>query len=266
MIINLLPKAANLKPILMVLATMFLTMALPQSANAERTKLAAALIDEQVLLTSSFSGTKVTIFGAVEGDTNDKPEIVILVRGPDRPAWISKKSKVLGLWLGHSRVFFDAAPTFFGTASTDRIEKIAPMDTLNLYGLTAQSQISIDKKHESSPNAADLEKSFIDKRTRQGLYVSSPHGVSFEGGGLFRADVKMPDLTPPGLYTVKVMLFRNGRPVDSTLQTFVVTKVGMERTIFTFATKHKVIYAFFGVILALGAGFISSRVFRMMQH
>ena len=237
----------------------------PQAGFAQRTKLAAALFDEQVLLTSSFSGTKVTIFGAVEAAGESNPDVVVLVRGPDRPAWISKKIKVLNLWVGQKRVFFDAAPTFFGVISSKNIDEITAKDTQKLYGLTADSQVNIQPNYAKLDFAQDYKKSFISEREKQKLYLNDPKGVKIEASGLFRADVKMPDLTPPGLYTVKVLVFKNGRPVDTNLQSFVVTKVGMERTIFEFAKKHTLTYGIFGVILALGAGFISARVFRRFQ-
>ncbi|NJR20202.1 MAG: hypothetical protein HC777_01025, partial [Hyphomonadaceae bacterium] len=81
-------------------------------------------------------------------------------------------------------------------------------------------------------------------------------------GGLFRAVVKMPDRTPPGLYTAKVMVFRNGRPFQSTLSTLVVSKVGAERAIFEFARDHAALHGLLGVAMALVAGFVASSVFR----
>jgi uncharacterized protein (TIGR02186 family) len=253
-----------MKQIAALVLGLFIILA-PQSSMAQRTKLAAALFDEQVLLTSNFSGTKVTIFGAVEAAGDTSPDIVVLVRGPDRPAWISRKTKVLNLWVGQRRVFFDAAPTFFGAVSTRNIDDITAKDTQKLYGMTADSQVNLEPRYSKLAYAEDLKTSFIAERERQKLYLTNPKGVKIEPSGLFRADVKMPDLTPPGLYTVKVLVFKNGRPVDTNLQTFVVTKVGIERTIFEFAKKHTITYGLFGVLLALGAGFTSARVFRRFQ-
>ena len=45
----------------------------------------------------------------------------------------------MGLWIGQQRVYFDAAPTFFGVASTRPIDEIAPKDTQSLYGIDALS-------------------------------------------------------------------------------------------------------------------------------
>lgn len=82
-----------------ILFLSFLFGLFPQIAMAQRTRLAAALMDDSVLLTSNFNGAKLTMFGAVQlaGDTNT--DIVIIIRGPNRQAWITKKSKIMGLWI-----------------------------------------------------------------------------------------------------------------------------------------------------------------------
>lgn len=239
---------------------------IPTPSLAQRTRLAAALIDEQVLVTSSFNGAKVTMFGAYQSPIEKKPDVVVIVRGPDRPAWVSEKMEIAGLWVGQTRIKFEAAPTFFGIASTRPLTEIAPNDTLNLYGLTAQSQLAVESGYQNSPILMKLKNAYVAEREKQLLYLHSPNGVRLQEGGLFRADLRMPDLTPPGLYTVKVMVFRNGRPVDSSLSTLVVSKVGIERTIYEFAQRHRLFYALLGVLVALFAGFISGRVFNRFTN
>jgi uncharacterized protein (TIGR02186 family) len=247
------------------IAFLFLLLGfLPNSAMAQRTRLAAALIDDAVLLTSSFNGTKLTMFGAVELAGEKSADIVIVVRGPNRPAWISRKKRVAGLWIGQNRLYFDAAPTYFGLASTRPIDEIAPRDTQRLYGLNAISQLNPKASNYSKSAIENFKTAFVNQRTKQKLYLSSPNGVRMVGNGLFRADINLPDLTPPGLYTVKVIVMKNNRPVDTTLQTFEVKKVGAERWIYKFAIDHAVLHGLLGLALALGAGFTSARIFRRM--
>jgi uncharacterized protein (TIGR02186 family) len=233
-------------------------------AQAQRTQVAAALVDNAVLVTSSFTGAKVTIFGSVRAGGVGQTDIVVAVRGPDRPAWIGKRKRSAGLWIGEDRIYFAAAPTFFGVASARPLDEIAPSDTLSLYGLRPNGQLDIAKTSANSPLRETLVNAFIAQRQREKLYVDDANGVKLLKGGLFRADVIMPDRTPPGLYTAKVMVFRNGRPAQSTLTTLVVTKVGTERAIFEFARDHAVMHGLLGVCLALIAGLIAANVFRRL--
>lgn len=234
----------------------------PTVLGAQSAQVSAALIDDAVLVTSSFTGAKVTIFGSVREGGIGTTDIVVTVRGPDRPAWIGKRKRTAGLWIGEDRIYFAAAPTFFGVASARPLEQIAPKDTLSLYGLVAQGQLDIARKSVDAPNRRELEAAFVAERQREKLYVQDASAVRLLKGGLFRADVHMPDRTPPGLYTAKVMVFRNGRPFQSTLSTLVVSKVGAERAIFEFARDHAALHGLLGVAMALFAGFTASSLFR----
>jgi uncharacterized protein (TIGR02186 family) len=239
---------------------------LTNSAMAQNRSLSAAVIDEAVLVTSSFNGARVTIFGSSPRDPSEH-DVVVLVRGPDRPAWIGERQRVLGLWLGQKRLQFDAAPTYFGVASSKPLGQVAPADTLALYGLTPESQLaaSVADTSLSAQERFRLAEEYARLRAREGLYVADAAGVQRLPGGLFRADLQMPDTTAPGLYTAKVMVFRNGRQIDSTLMTLVVSKIGLERVLYRFARNSPALHALLGVALALGAGFVASRVLRRVS-
>jgi uncharacterized protein (TIGR02186 family) len=112
------------------------------------------------------------------------------------------------------------------------------------------------------PLRDELKTAYVTQRQREKLYVEDASGVRLLKGDLFRADIQMPDRTPPGLYTAKVMVFRNGRPFQSTLTTLVVSKVGAERYIFEFARDHAALHGLLGVAMALLAGFTAASLFR----
>ena len=121
---------------------------------------------------------------------------------------------------------------------------------------------STARRSADAPQRKELEAAFVAQRQRDRLYVEDAGGVRLLKGDLFRADITMPDRTPPGLYTAKVMVFRNGRPFQSTLSTLVVSKVGAERLIFEFARDHAALHGLIGVAMALLAGLTASSLFR----
>lgn len=246
----------------LLLPLVFFLLFMPQAAFAQKTRLAAALTDEQVLVSSSFNGAKITVFGAVQLANSTPTDVIVLVRGPDRPAWISQKTRFLGLWIGQKRVHFDASPTFFGIASTKPLDKIAKPDTLRLYEISAFSQQIPHAGNLPAKDIAHLKEEYVKHRHKQKLYIEEPNSVKWFDNGLFLANIQMPDLTPPGLYTVKTMVFRNGRPVDSTLSTLVVSKIGLGRAIFEFARDHRILHGILGVLLAIVAGYVSARTFK----
>jgi uncharacterized protein (TIGR02186 family) len=228
-------------------------------------RLAAALIDEAVLVTSSFTGATLTVFGALRGSDNARTDLVVVVRGPDRPAWIGQRIRTLGLWLGQDRVRFEAAPVYFGVGTARPLGQIAPADTLSLYGLTPLSQLAPVADDRSRPDLQRFREAYVAEREKEGLYLASSSAVRLLPGGLFRADIPMPDTSPPGLYTVKVAVFRNGRQLESTLSTMVVRKVGAERALFEFARDRPLMHALAGLGLALGGGYLAAALFRRIS-
>jgi uncharacterized protein (TIGR02186 family) len=254
------------RAVLTLLALLLWPPLFPGLALGQDRGLSAAVIDEAVLVTSSFNGARVTIFGSAPEGRGDT-DVVVLVRGPDRPAWIGERQRVLGLWLGQRRLRFDAAPTYFGVASSKPLGQVAAADTLALYGLTPESQLAFSTKAStlSDQERNRMAREYANLRTREGLYVANAAGVQRLPGGLFRADLQMPDTTAPGLYTAKVMVFRTGRQLDSTLMTLVVSKIGFERLLYRFARASPALHALLGVILALGAGFVAARVLRRVS-
>lgn len=236
-----------------------------QAAAQTGSRISAALIDEAVLVSSSFAGTTTTVFGALRGPDPARTDVVVVVRGPDRPAWIGRKQQMAGLWLGHDRVRFEAAPVYFGVGTSKPLGQVAAADTLALYGLTAASQLEPVDGDRQRADIDAFRDAYVEARGREGLYLESATAVQMLPGGLFRADIPMPDTTPPGLYTVKVLLFRNGRQLESTLSTMVVRKVGAERALFEFARDRPILHGLAGLVLALGAGYLAAALFRRVS-
>lgn len=228
-------------------------------------RLSAALIDEAVLVSSSFAGATTTVFGALRGTDPARTDVVVVVRGPDRPAWIGRKRQLLGLWLGQDRVRFEASPVYFGVATARPLGQVAAADTLALYGLTPRSQLAVDPADRDRPDLEMFKQAYVAEREREGLYVQSASALRMLPGGLFRADVPMPDTVPPGLYTVKVLVFRNGRQLESTLSTMEVRKIGAERALFEFARDRPILHGLAGLLMALGAGYLAASLFRRVS-
>jgi uncharacterized protein (TIGR02186 family) len=236
----------------------------PAGAQASG-RLSAALIDEAVLVSSSFAGATTTVFGALRGSDPARNDVVVVVRGPDRPSWIGQRVRTMGLWLGQDRVRFEASPVYFGVGTARPLGQIAAADTLDLYGMTAISQLAPVAGDRSRPDIEDFKRAYVAGREREGLYLQSATAVRMLPGGLFRADIPMPDTVPPGLYTVKVMVFRNGRQLESSLSTMEVRKVGAERALFEFARDRPVLHGMAGLMLALLAGYSAAALFRRVS-
>jgi uncharacterized protein (TIGR02186 family) len=216
--------------------------------------LSAALIQDFVGVTSGFSGASITLFGATRTNAADRGDIVVVVRGPNRAASVARRFRILGLWLGRESLRFDTAPGYFAVASARPLSEIASDRTLTAAGILPDPLVRAAAAEPDHPELDAFVAAFVRLKQRERLYLADPGAVRRLQGGLFRIDLSLPDRTPPGLYTVRVVLFRDGRPTATVTNTLLISRQGLEREIDRFADQLPWLYGLAAVFLALFAG------------
>src|SRR5215470_9573994 len=100
--------------------------------------LVVALSTHQVQINSSFVGTDLVLFGAIERDEKTVPrsggyDMVVRVIGPPQTEVTRRKSRVLGIWVNaESRVFLDV-PGYLAMLSNRPLNEIAGPEVLRRY-------------------------------------------------------------------------------------------------------------------------------------
>jgi uncharacterized protein (TIGR02186 family) len=238
------------------------------AAHAER--LVVDLSAHQVQINSSFVGTDLVLFGAIERDDktvarSGNYDIVVRVTGPPQKEVTFRKSRVLGIWVNaQSRVFLDA-PGYLAMLSNRALTDIAGPETLRRYhigleNVTLPQQIAGDVG--DVPLNDPFRMAFLRLNREQRLYREVPNAVTFRTANLFRAAIRIPANVPVGAYKVDVFLFAEGvmlAPSDSAID---IQKVGFEQFVANSAREHGVLYGFATAALALLTGWIASVVFR----
>lgn len=236
----------------------------------------AALTETQVEVASDFAGASIVLYGAVF-HTGERPDVVVVVRGPQEPVRLVRKTRVAGLWLNSRPVVFVGAPGFYQAASTRPLEDIANFGTRRRLGL-GLDHLRIDAPEEESVETRygvrdvvvsrlgadylDWRRAVVRLQEDAGLYEADPQGVAFVDRGLFRAEVKLPASAPVGTYDAEVWLFQDGAPVSVRTRRLTVEKVGLERAVYAFAHERPWLYGLLSVCLALAAGWAASILFR----
>lgn len=240
-------------------------------------RVAAALTETRVRVDSGFSGASIVLYGAVFDPGASPTDVVVVVRGPDAPVRLVRKSRHMGVWLNSRPVLFEGAPGFYMAASTRPLGDIANFGELRRLGV-GTDHLRINAPEEATTvtrygvrdvvvsslgeDYLDWRRAVIRLKEDQGLYASDPRGVRFVQSGLFRAEVELPAVAPTGEYHAQVWLFQDGRPVSVSEQTLTVEKVGLERDIYAFAHDRPWSYGLLTVLLAALTGWGASRVFR----
>jgi uncharacterized protein (TIGR02186 family) len=245
--------------------------------TTQQVRVAAAMTDARVMVDSSFRGASIVLYGAVFNPTDIPADVVVVVRGPDGPVRLVKKTRNSGVWLNSRPVLFEGAPGFYMTASTRALSDIADFGQLRRLGVGVD-HLRIAAPEESrtvtrygvrdvvvsriGEDYLDYRRAVIRLREAAALYNSDPEGVQFVDQGLFRAEVDLPAVAPTGQYFAEVWLFQEGEPVSVSNLTLTVEKVGIERDIFEFAHRRPWTYGVLCVLLAMFTGWAASRIFR----
>lgn len=246
-------------------------------ATLDEVRVAAALTEARVQVDSNFRGASIVLYGAVFNPSPEPADVVVVVRGPDAPVRLVRKTRNMGVWLNSRPVLFEGAPGFYMTASTRPLSDITDFGQLRRLGVGVD-HLRIDAPEESrtvtrygvrdvvisrlGDDYLDWRRAVIRLKEAAALYDTDPDGVSFVDRGLFRAEVRLPVVAPTGRYHAEVWLFQDGAPVSVSNLTLTVEKVGLERDIYEFAHRRPWTYGLLCVLLAAFTGWAASRIFR----
>ena len=105
----------------------------PAAATSDlpKERVHADISTRSVRVTSSFTGTEIIIFGAIQygrpeyAATDDIYDIVVLVEGTAQPLVARRKSRVAGIWVNTSSLTFESVPSYYAISSTRPLEEVA---------------------------------------------------------------------------------------------------------------------------------------------
>jgi uncharacterized protein (TIGR02186 family) len=231
---------------------------LAMAGNAAGQTLTADLSSHIIGITTGFAGANLVLFGST-----DKPgDIVVVVRGPPAEMVVRRKEKVLGVWLNGSSATFHDAPSFYAAAATRAPADIAAPDILARHSIGIDNIRLQTTEPIAAPALADFRAALVANQTAAGLYRSDVAHVAFLGAHLFRADMEFPANVPTGGSSVEVMLFTDGQLSSAQTTPLIVSRIGFSNGVFVVAHHHAALYGAGALILAIGAGWAASAVFR----
>ena len=239
--------------------------------------ISAALTETTVKVNSDFRGDHIVLYGAIFDPQSQPSDVIVIVRGPDEPIRIARKSRVAGVWINSRPVVFEGAPGFSIAAST------RPLDDIARFGVLRRMGAGVDHLAFNAPaepgvvtrygvrdmvvsrlgsDYLDWRNAVVRLKAKDRLYAVDEHGVSFVDRSLFRAEIPLPAEAPIGRYDVRIILLQAGQPVSERRRTLTVEQVGFERTLYLWAHGRPWSYGLAAMAFALGAGWAASIAFR----
>jgi uncharacterized protein (TIGR02186 family) len=249
-------------------ALAFVASLAPTPVGAER--LIASLSNHRVMVTSSFVGDELVLFGAIEQDAASRPrrggyDVVATVTGPRQNLVTFRKDRVLGIWVNYDSRVFENAPAYLAVLANRPLEAITNAETLrrlqlglDRISLTQRAAATIAEDAPDDP----FRRAFLRIENRRGLYREEPNGITFLTPALYRASIPLPAEVPVGTYDVDVKLFADGAMIARTNSALEVYKSGFEQLVTAAARDHGFIYGLLTVIMGLATGWLASVIFR----
>jgi uncharacterized protein (TIGR02186 family) len=231
--------------------------------------LVSGLSQDQIQITSNYTGSDLVVFGAIEqtpdADEDSEPsrrDVVVVVRGPAATMDVRRKDRIAGIWINNREVTLTGMPAYYYVASTQPLEKIAPPYMLARYQIGFDHVKPQSTSTHKTLRAEEFRQAVVRERARAHLFTEAPNGVEFLSYSLFRVHVPVPAGAPRGQYTAEVYLFRNGVVMSAQSTPLFVDQIGLERNLFNFAHNDPLAYGFAAVLMAVLLGYISSLIFR----
>jgi uncharacterized protein (TIGR02186 family) len=228
----------------------------------------AALDQNRISITAGFQGSEIFVYGAIARQPGAEAEpfgLVVKVQGPSQPVVVRRKDRFLGLWINRESAALDAAPSYYGVATTGPFfDTISHTEDLRHRVSLEHALRYVGARQTIEPREAFLE-AVVRLRREAGLYVLEPGGVTVDEGVLFRARLALPANIVEGAYSAQVLLTRDRAVVDAFETVIEVRKEGLERLIHRAATETPLLYGMASIALALVSGLAASEAFRRLR-
>lgn len=231
--------------------------------GAERVVLSVS--QPQVLITSSFSGADLVVFGVAEPVDAPSPDVVVTVRGPQQTFLTWRKSQVLGLWMNTDSRPFLNVPGFLSVMSNRPIAQMARPEILRSEQLGLARTLLVQRVGTDYADVVPSDPfrtAFLRIQEAHDLYQENETGVDFIASNVFRASLRIPGHAPLGHYEVEVKILRTGQVTAQARTGFEVARTGFEQEIADLARHQALLY---GVTVAFGSlviGFFANLLFR----
>jgi uncharacterized protein (TIGR02186 family) len=223
-------------------------------------RIVADLSERRVDIEYQFAGKDILLFGAAIGlPARAKPDVVVVVRGPQLPVTVRYKSRVAGIWLNTNAVDFRTAPSYYALASNRALDDVASAQWQAIY------ELGVDSLHFSTVSSGDttnFQDGFIQLRRRLGLFQENEDGVEIMENSLFRTRFTLPPRVPVGDYRIEIYLFDKQRLIARQSIPLTVGKSGFERNVYNFAHQSPLQYGLLAVVIALLSGWFAAVVMR----
>jgi uncharacterized protein (TIGR02186 family) len=240
------------------------------SGPAAAERLVSSLSVHRVMITQSFTGLDIVLFGTVERDAASVPrrsgyDLAVTVTGPRESFVTRRRERMVGIWVNADSRSFIQVPSYLAVLSTRPFNAFTSADTqarlqLGFDRIVLPQQIGAD--FGDVVHSDPFRMAFMRLRAQRKLYLEQVGAITFLTPQLFRATIPLPPETPIGNYEIDIKLFADGAMIARANSAFEVVKVGFEQFVANSAQNYGLLYGLATAAMALMTGWFASIVFR----
>lgn len=243
---------------------LLLTLTLAHGALAQD-KVVAGLSQHNVSLTTSFTGSQLFVYGAMqtESSAEDQPlDVIVAITGPDQRVMVRKKERQFGIWINGEGVEIDEAPSFYAVATTGPLVETLSYTEDQRHRIGLNKVIRLIDAPEWVADREAYRQAVARIREDQGLYSILEGAITIIDNTLFETRIKLPANLVEGDYIARIFLLQNGRVLDTFEDRVEVRRAGIGRWVYTSAQEWPALYGIVSILVALIAGWLASAFFR----
>ena len=223
------------------------------------------LSTQDVAITSTYTGARVTVFGMIERDASSlsrggKYDVVVTVAGPSASQVLRAKELTGPLWINRTVRRYPDVPGYYALMSTGPVPAIANEPARERQKMGLGFYLPPSAAPSDAVEATDAALFRLRKKTS--LLIEDIKGVQMHRPNLFSSAIPLPAAAPTGRYVVGITVLANGVPLKTVNTSFVVRKIGFEAIVAAYARDNGLIYGLVTVFCALAIGFLGNLMFR----
>lgn len=223
------------------------------------------LSQNQISITTDFSGSEIFVFGAVKRDQplpeDSNLDVIVEISGPPEEILVRRKARKLGIWINTDSAIINRAPSFYSIASTAPIHEILSDNVRQKLKLGLDYAVSA-----RFVEASDYKEAVIRIRQNAGVYTAVENPVKLTQDTLFTSRIALPANIVEGDYTAIIYLVRDQKVISANQSIITVRKTGLERWIYNLAHEQPLVYGLLSLFVALLAGWTASEIFRLLRR
>jgi uncharacterized protein (TIGR02186 family) len=236
------------------------------AAPAAGERLASTVSTPQVLITSSFDGATLSLFGSIEPDETGAPadgpyHVITIITGPLQDRVTRLKTNRYGIWTNTDDVVFHHFPSFYAVIASGKLDVIATPEVLAEYTVRPEDQARLVAQ-ATGAKAERFSRELVRLMTEERHFVLREDGVRFLSTNAYAVNVALPSDVANGPFLVHTLVLKNGELVAERSEGFSVRKSGFENFVFVMSRQQPLLYGIVCVVLALGTGWLAGVVFR----